>query len=100
LKAEFNTSIDVMYSPRAQVINQVIALILFTGFVTALKINVGLPPTIIVGSSALIGFLCWRATNLHANQDGYSFSAYNGRASCAHVRRARPPVRARHEQAV
>ena len=33
-------------------------------FVAALKINVGVPPTIIVGGSALVGFFCWRATNL------------------------------------
>jgi hypothetical protein len=55
---------DVMYSPRAQVINQVLALGLVVLFVTALKINVGIPPTIIVGGSAIIGFFCWRITNL------------------------------------
>jgi hypothetical protein len=55
---------DVMYSPRAQVINQGIAIGLIVIFIGALKINVGLPPTIIVGASAIIGFLCWRVTNL------------------------------------
>lgn len=55
---------EVMYSPRAQLINQVIALGVIVFFVAALKINVGIPPTIIVGGSAVIGFFCWRATNL------------------------------------
>src|SRR5262245_54497827 len=53
-----------MYSPRAQLINQVIAVGLILLFVVALRINVGLPPTIIVGGSALVGFFCWRVTNL------------------------------------
>lgn len=53
-----------MYSPRAQLINQVISLGLIVLFVAALKINVGIPPTIIVGGSALVGFFCWRMTNL------------------------------------
>jgi len=52
------------HSPRMQAVNQGIALALIVAFVTTLKINVGLPPTIIVGSSALIGFVCWRRTNL------------------------------------
>ena len=55
---------DVMYSPRAQVINQVIALGLIVLFIAVLKVNVGLPPTMIVGGSAMVGFLCWRITNL------------------------------------
>ena len=41
-----------------------LALGLIALFVAALKINVGVPPTIIVGGSALVGFFCWRATNL------------------------------------
>ena len=53
-----------MYSARAQVVNQVVALALIVFFVAALKTNVGIPPTIIVGASALVGFFCWRATNL------------------------------------
>ncbi|MFL6572102.1 MAG: hypothetical protein ACJ8G4_10145 [Burkholderiales bacterium] len=53
-----------MYSRRAQLANQVVALALIALFVAALKINVGVPPTIIVGASALVGFFCWRATNL------------------------------------
>jgi hypothetical protein len=53
-----------MYSRRAQLANQVVALGLIALFVAALKINVGVPPTIIVGASALVGFFCWRATNL------------------------------------
>lgn len=55
---------EVLYSPRAQVVNQVVALGLIALFVAALKINVGLPPTVIVGASAMIGFFCWRITNL------------------------------------
>lgn len=55
---------DALYSPRAQKIQQAIALALIAFFVTALKISVGLPPTIIVGASAMIGFVCWRKTNL------------------------------------
>jgi hypothetical protein len=53
-----------VYSPRAQLANQALALGLIALFVAVLKINVGVPPTIIVGASALIGFFCWRATNL------------------------------------
>ena len=55
---------EVMYSPRAQLINQVIALGLIVLFVSVLKINVGVPPTLIVGGSAVTGFFCWRLTNL------------------------------------
>lgn len=55
---------DMMYSPRAQLINQGVAIALTVLFIAALKINVGLPPTIIVGGSAIIGFFCWRITNL------------------------------------
>src|SRR5262245_57228895 len=57
-------SVDAMYSPRAQALNQAIALGLIVVFVALLKINVGIPPTIIVGASAIVGFFCWRATNL------------------------------------
>jgi len=39
-----------------------LGLIVF--FVVPLKINVGIPPTVIVGGSAGIGFFCWRITNL------------------------------------
>ena len=53
-----------MYSPKAQVANQIVALALMAVFVTTLKFNVGVPPTVIVGASALVGFFCWRATNL------------------------------------
>lgn len=53
-----------MYSPRAQLINQGVAIALTVLFIAALKFNVGLPPTIIVGGSAIIGFFCWRITNL------------------------------------
>lgn len=55
---------EVMYSPRAQVVNQIVALGLTALLVTALKVNVGVPPTIIVGGSAIVGFFCWRLTNL------------------------------------
>ena len=54
----------MMYSPRMQVLNQVVALVLIAIFSAALKINVGVPPAIIVGGSAIIGFFCWRQTNL------------------------------------
>ena len=57
-------TVDAMYSPRAQILNQGIALGLIVLFVALLKINVGPPPTIIVGGSAIVGFFCWRATNL------------------------------------
>jgi len=53
-----------MYSARAQAVNQGVSLALIVLFVAALKINVGVPPTIIVGASALVGFFCWRATSL------------------------------------
>lgn len=55
---------QVMYSTRSQLINQIIALSIIVIFVAALKINIGIPPTIIVGGSAIIGFFCWRMTNL------------------------------------
>jgi hypothetical protein len=55
---------EAMYSARAQLINQAIALGLIVLFVVALKIHVGIPPTVIVGGSAVIGFFCWRVTNL------------------------------------
>jgi len=55
---------DALYSPRAQIVNQAVALGLIVLFVVMLKINVGVPPTIIVGASAIVGFFCWRATNL------------------------------------
>src|SRR5689334_5055935 len=51
-----------MYSARAQALNQVVALALIAVFVTALKTNVGIPPTVIVAASALVGFFCWPAT--------------------------------------
>lgn len=53
-----------MYSQRAQLLNQWLAAVLIAIFIAALKINVGVPPTVIVGASALVGFFCWRATNL------------------------------------
>ena len=45
--------VDAMYSPRAQKAQQAIALVAIAGSVAALKINVGLPPTVIVGASAM-----------------------------------------------
>src|SRR5947207_12898547 len=53
-----------LYSPRAQTLNQAAALAALAALTALLTINVGVPPTIIVGASALIGFFCWRATNL------------------------------------
>lgn len=55
---------ESLYSQRAQLANQVVALVLIALLIRALWINIGLPPTIIVGGSALIGFFFWRATNL------------------------------------
>jgi len=55
---------EAMYSPRAQALNQVVALVLTVLSVTALVLNVGVPPTLIVGGAALVGFFCWRLTNL------------------------------------
>jgi hypothetical protein len=53
-----------MYSARAQLLNQAVAAALIALFIAALRINVGVPPTVIVGVSAVVGFFCWRATNL------------------------------------
>ncbi|HVJ25689.1 MAG TPA: hypothetical protein VM756_17335 [Burkholderiales bacterium] len=53
-----------MYSPQAQMINQIVALGLVMIFIGLLRINIGVAPTIIVGGSAAVGFFCWRATNL------------------------------------
>ena len=55
---------DGLYSPRAQAIQQAVALAVLAVFATLLTINVGLPPAIIVAGSAFAGFFCWRATNL------------------------------------
>jgi hypothetical protein len=55
---------EVMYSPRAQTTNQAIAMGLIVFSAAALRINVGLPPTSIVGASAIVGFVCWRITHL------------------------------------
>ena len=52
------------YSARMQLVNQALAVVVMLFSVVMLKINVGLAPTIIVGASAGIGFLCWRLTNL------------------------------------
>lgn len=52
------------YSRSSQVFHQTVALGLIVAFVAALKVNVGLPPTMIVGGSAMAGFFCWRMTNL------------------------------------
>jgi hypothetical protein len=53
-----------MYSPQAQMINQIVVLGLVMIFIGLLRLNIGLAPTVIVGGSAAIGFFCWRATNL------------------------------------
>lgn len=55
---------EIMYSPRAQAINQAVALGLIVILATALKVKVGFALAIIVGGSAIIGFFCWRMTNL------------------------------------
>jgi hypothetical protein len=56
--------VDRLYEPRAQAIQQVAALVIMTVFTTVLTINVGAPVAVIVGASMLVGFFCWRATNL------------------------------------
>jgi hypothetical protein len=53
-----------LYSARAQLLNQLVALALIVALIATLWINIGFPPTVIVGGSAIVGFLCWRATNL------------------------------------
>ncbi len=58
------TFVDSLYTPRAQKVQQAVALIVLAAFGTALTAKIGLPPAIIVASSAFIGFFCWRATNL------------------------------------
>ena len=58
------TFVDSLYTPRAQRVQQAVALIVLAAFGTALTSKIGLPPAIIVASSAFIGFFCWRATNL------------------------------------
>lgn len=62
LKSTFSD--EIMYSQRAQAINQAVALGLIVISATALKVKVGFALAIIVGGSAIIGFFCWRMTNL------------------------------------
>ena len=57
-------TIDAMYSPRMQRVNQAIAIVIVAVFALALTMRMGLPMAIIVAGSAAIGFFCWRATNL------------------------------------
>lgn len=64
MELNLGSDCSAMYSPKAQQLNQLIALSLIFVFVATLKINVGIPPTIIVGASAMAGFVCWRKTNL------------------------------------
>jgi hypothetical protein len=52
-----------MYSPRAQMVNQGVAMAVTVFFILVLA-NVGLQLAVIVGGSAIIGFFCWRMTNL------------------------------------
>lgn len=51
-------------SPRARMFNQSAALAVIALLIGLLWTNIGLPPTVIVGGSAIVGFFCWRATNL------------------------------------
>jgi hypothetical protein len=64
MNLKYLLSDEIMYSKHAQTINQAVALGLIVIFATALNINVDFPLTIIVGGSAVIGFFCWRMTNL------------------------------------
>lgn len=57
-------SIEGLYDPRAQVAQQVLALVILAAFATVVTLNVGAPVAVIVASSMLVGFFCWRATNL------------------------------------
>ena len=56
--------VDRLYEPRARAAQQVLALAILAVFSTVMTINVGAPVAIIVGASMLVGFFCWRATNL------------------------------------
>jgi hypothetical protein len=57
-------SVERMYAPRAQAAQQVVALVILAVFATVITRNVGAPVAVIVGSAMLVGFFCWRATNL------------------------------------
>jgi len=56
--------VDRLYAPRAQAAQQALALVILAIFATVVALNVGAPVAIIVGVSMLVGFFCWRATNL------------------------------------
>jgi len=57
-------SVERLYTPRAQAAQQAAALVILAVFATAITKNVGAPVAVIVGVSMLVGFFCWRATNL------------------------------------
>lgn len=57
-------SVDRLYTPPLQRAQQAAALVILAVFATALTINVGAPVAVIVSASMLVGFFCWRATNL------------------------------------
>jgi hypothetical protein len=57
-------SVERLYAPRAQAAQQVAALVILAVFTTLITKNVGAPVAVIVGSAMLVGFFCWRATNL------------------------------------
>ena len=56
-------SIERLYAPRALAAQQALALVILAVFATLLTSNIGLAPAVIVASSMLVGFFCWRATN-------------------------------------
>lgn len=56
--------VDRLYAPGAQAAQQALALVILAVFATVVTINVGAPVAVIVGASMLVGFFCWRATNL------------------------------------
>jgi hypothetical protein len=59
-------SVERLYTPPLQAAQQAAALVILAVFSTLVTINVGAPVAVIVGASMLVGFFCWRATNLRA----------------------------------
>jgi hypothetical protein len=57
-------SIERLYEPRLQAAQQALAVVILAVFTTLLTINIGWAPAVIVASAMLVGFFCWRATNL------------------------------------
>ena len=56
--------VERLYAPGAQAAQQALALVILGVFATLLTIQIGFAPAVIVAASMLVGFFCWRATNL------------------------------------